>query len=340
MKAGDSLQEKIIRLKKRKDGFLEVQWKNQVLFDDYLFSKMYEDHNCLLCVRDPNMSNRLYYDMKGYVTLYEYLDRHQFQQGEFLAFLIFLFEDLVRVNVTKPVYLDISYVFLSQDGKCVKFLVIPIQQDGRYRKKEAKRFVEKILRKVKSNEDYETLGVLLNSLKKEEFSFPIVLQDLHALYEREKEKLPWWKRFFHKEKEYVVEEIPQVIMYPEQKKMQIQEETKNYEVQKSISKQNKNNETVVLIQSQIPYLVDVKTKEKIILNKDMFSIGRSPDNDFVLNAKEVSSYHALIQIKKQLIKDLQSSNGTYVNNQKIFEYQLKNSDHIRFANQEYIYYER
>lgn len=338
MKVGDRLQEKIIRFKKRKDGFLEVQWKNQVLFDDYLFSKMYEDHNCLLCVRDPNMSNRLYYDMKGYVTLYEYLDRHQFQHGEFLAFLIFLFEDLVRVNVTKPVYLDISYVFLSQDGKCIKFLVIPIQQDGRYRKKEAKRFVEKILRKVKSNEDYETLGVLLNSLKKEEFSFPTVLQDLHALYEREKEKLPWWKRFFHKEKEYIVEEIPQVIMYPEQKMMQIKEETKNFEVQKSMSKQN--NETVVLIQSQIPYLVNTQTKEKIILNKEMFSIGRSPDNDFVLDIKEVSSYHALIQVEKHLIKDLQSSNGTYVNNQKIFENQIKNSDHIRFANQDYIYYER
>ncbi len=340
MKAGDNLQERLIRLKKRKDGFLEVQLKNHTTIDDYLLSKMYEDHSCLLCVRDPNASNRLYYDMKGYVTLLEYLNKHQFEHGEFLSFLIFLFEDLVRVNVTKPVYLDISYVFLSQDGKYIKFLVVPVQQDGRYRKKEAKCFIEKILRKVQTNEDYETLGVLLNTLKKEQFSFPTILQDLHALQECKKEKIPWWKRFFYKEEEYVIKEVPQIMNFPLQTSMQVREEPSQYKIKSNAVAQNLENETVLLIQQSSSYLLNVQTNEKISLDKDVYSIGRSPDNDYVLNKKEISSYHAVIKVKEHRIKDLQSSNGTYVNNIKIFEHVIKHEDHIQFANHDFIFYER
>ena len=48
-------------------------------------------------------------------------------------------------------------------------------------------------------------------------------------------------------------------------------------------------------------------------------IGRAPDNDIVLNAKTVSSYHAEIIIKNNLyyIKDLDSTNGTKINDERI-----------------------
>ena len=48
-------------------------------------------------------------------------------------------------------------------------------------------------------------------------------------------------------------------------------------------------------------------------------LGRAPDNDIILNAKTVSSYHAEIIIKNNLyyIKDLDSTNGTKINDERI-----------------------
>lgn len=60
-------------------------------------------------------------------------------------------------------------------------------------------------------------------------------------------------------------------------------------------------------------------KQTIPINTDTFSIGRSSSNDVVINNMGVSSFHAVISKKNGLyyIEDLNSSNGTYLNSQKI-----------------------
>lgn len=64
--------------------------------------------------------------------------------------------------------------------------------------------------------------------------------------------------------------------------------------------------------------------------KDNISIGRSPSNDLVLKAAKVSRQHAAINKYKDqyILIDLKSSNGVFVNGQKIDEYTLKNGDEI------------
>ena len=57
----------------------------------------------LLCIRDYRSKSRLYYDLKGHLTLRSYLQQHAFEKGEFLAFLLFILEDMVRVNASKPI---------------------------------------------------------------------------------------------------------------------------------------------------------------------------------------------------------------------------------------------
>lgn len=49
------------------------------------------------------------------------------------------------------------------------------------------------------------------------------------------------------------------------------------------------------------------------------SIGRSPDNDVVIDSKLASRYHAVIQKIKDdyFLKDLESTNGTLLNGQQI-----------------------
>ena len=73
--------------------------------------------------------------------------------------------------------------------------------------------------------------------------------------------------------------------------------------------------------------------QAILIDRDMV-IGRHQQADIVLQASHVSRRHAALLLKedgKQLwIQDLESSNGTFVNGQKITEHQLKNLDEINF----------
>ncbi|KPL00786.1 MAG: hypothetical protein AMJ90_07710 [candidate division Zixibacteria bacterium SM23_73_2] len=73
-----------------------------------------------------------------------------------------------------------------------------------------------------------------------------------------------------------------------------------------------------------------KVIEKLVTEKKRISIGRTPDNDIVLDNRAVSRKHALIEFGPQgtVIMDNESLNGTFVNNRKITEEILKDSDQI------------
>lgn len=69
---------------------------------------------------------------------------------------------------------------------------------------------------------------------------------------------------------------------------------------------------------------------------DSLSIGRGSDNDVVLGSKEVSRNHAQLSVLNgQLyVKDLGSSNGTFINNERVEDNHsknLKDTDRVSFA---------
>ena len=80
------------------------------------------------------------------------------------------------------------------------------------------------------------------------------------------------------------------------------------------------------------------------LSKNRISIGRSKSSVIIINHPSVSKDHAIIEFDSDLIpsiKDLNSSNGTYVNGQKLqtFPQILKTNDKISFGKDptEYIF---
>ena len=83
---------------------------------------------------------------------------------------------------------------------------------------------------------------------------------------------------------------------------------------------------------------DLDFKE-FVLKDDNISIGRSPSNDLVLKAPKVSRQHAAINKYKDqyLIIDLKSSNGVFVNSQKIDEYNLNDGDEISIGGYKMIF---
>jgi hypothetical protein len=72
------------------------------------------------------------------------------------------------------------------------------------------------------------------------------------------------------------------------------------------------------------------------------TIGRSPDNDIVLQHRSVSRRHATIHWtnRKFLLKDLNSSNGTWIGNHKITNQQLADLDIVRLGDIELVFENR
>jgi pSer/pThr/pTyr-binding forkhead associated (FHA) protein len=70
--------------------------------------------------------------------------------------------------------------------------------------------------------------------------------------------------------------------------------------------------------------------KEIILDKEITTIGRKPDNDVVIDNQAVSGHHALIKTEGDtlLLEDLSSLNGTYLNSQKVSKAELFNGDVI------------
>ena len=73
-----------------------------------------------------------------------------------------------------------------------------------------------------------------------------------------------------------------------------------------------------------------KVIEKFITEKKRVTIGRTPDNDIVLDNRGVSRRHAQIEFSdnQALIIDNESLNGTFVNSRRVSEEVLKDNDAI------------
>ena len=69
------------------------------------------------------------------------------------------------------------------------------------------------------------------------------------------------------------------------------------------------------------------------LTDEAITIGRSPDNMIVLDDPSVSGRHAQLQRSGDVyrLKDLDSTNGTRVNNETITEVTLRIGDRLRFG---------
>jgi len=70
--------------------------------------------------------------------------------------------------------------------------------------------------------------------------------------------------------------------------------------------------------------------KKLLLEKKRYILGRSDTADLILSNKEISRQHARLDFREgnYVIKDLNSTNGTFVNGKKITESILKPGDEI------------
>jgi predicted component of type VI protein secretion system len=69
------------------------------------------------------------------------------------------------------------------------------------------------------------------------------------------------------------------------------------------------------------------------------TVGRLEDNQIQLEHASVSGHHAVLALDEQdyVLKDLDSTNGTRVNGEKITSQKLRRNDMVRFGNIELLY---
>jgi pSer/pThr/pTyr-binding forkhead associated (FHA) protein len=98
---------------------------------------------------------------------------------------------------------------------------------------------------------------------------------------------------------------------------------------------------------KLPYLkllnrdaLELEAEEQYILEDNM-SIGRDSDNNIAIADSFLSGCHAMFirQDKSYLIKDLDSTNGTFVNGEKLTDtpVQLKDRDKIKVGQLDLLY---
>lgn len=85
---------------------------------------------------------------------------------------------------------------------------------------------------------------------------------------------------------------------------------------------------------------DNKIIERVVTEKKRISIGRTHENDIVLENRGVSRKHAMIEFNENaaVIIDNESLNGTFVNNRKITEELLRDEDTITIGKYSLIYH--
>lgn len=83
-----------------------------------------------------------------------------------------------------------------------------------------------------------------------------------------------------------------------------------------------------------------KIIERVVSEKKRMTIGRTSDNDIILENRGVSRRHAIIEFNENaaIIIDNESLNGTFVNNRKISEEFLRDNDIITIGKYNLIYH--
>jgi len=78
---------------------------------------------------------------------------------------------------------------------------------------------------------------------------------------------------------------------------------------------------------------DDRVIERVVTEKKHITIGRTPDNDIVLDNRGVSRKHAQIEFNNNsaVIIDNESLNGTFVNHRKVTEEVIKDNDVINIG---------
>ncbi len=96
-----------------------------------------------------------------------------------------------------------------------------------------------------------------------------------------------------------------------------------------------------LVGSRLDASLIIDGQRTVPINRDIFNIGRHPENNLVISDVRVSRHHLQIRLRHErfILYDKQSRGGTYVNGQRVNEHILSPGDVIRIGGASLLYME-
>ncbi len=111
------------------------------------------------------------------------------------------------------------------------------------------------------------------------------------------------------------------------------------EIESILTNASEQNASSIDVKPALIGINEPMVGHQVVLEQQKYRIGRSEENEIIVNETSVSSSHAQMVFRdgQWRIINLLSSNGTYVNGEKIAESILFPGDQIRLGNVEFMF---
>lgn len=320
------MQEYILN-KTEHNGVLSITLKDYHMIDPYLIDSIQNDAYCLDCtIRNQQLEYR--YD--HLVPLSHFFTHYIFHGEEGYWFLEDLLQKAINVNRNKPVFLDLSSIYVSRSGTEIRFVVLPLKLDyWLYRKEQTKNWIKTLADHFQVREAYELSGYLYQSLRLPEFSLPNLILGIQSL--RQKFYPKKWYQF--KKVEPTFETSQEILPYVGSSQLKIEEESFL-----------ENEPTQILHfeseRSGHGSLEDGNDRYDLLF--DQMLVGRAMSCEIRIQDPSVSLKHAKIlrENERYYIQDLKSANGTYLNEKRVQrKMRLKEGMKVIFGNKQLTFHE-
>lgn len=317
------------------DQTIDMKLAKGFQINDYQMQLIHKDEKMLCMRRDKRLKNRITFDIRCLCSLEDYLKDTILDEIPFIRLLIAILEDIQHIQKQYYICIKKETVFFSQEGH-VKFLVLPlVKNEYDPIDMEIKGFLIDIVKEVQLKEGNEILGILVKHLKSSIFHTTSLLQDLHV-HNPAIPKMSLWNKLFHRDDE------DETLSYPlpnmQHKAIDVK---RDFYVEEIVEEQQ---QTMMLFE-EVKSIAMLQTENKQFeIDKETFTIGRNALNDCYLAIPSVSNKHAVILREQEgyYLKDLHSSNATYINGKKLEPMQkclLHDRDQVTFANTTFDFHE-
>lgn len=323
-------------MERMEEGYVQLQLQAKKDVDTYMLELIEQCPQALTCMQDKRSATKFLYDVKERLSIKEVFALWRFQRRDAMEFLHKLFSILQVVDQKLPLVADLDMIFTDGQMESIQVLVLPIHEHFNA-ENDWVGFLESILQEIQVCDGDAFYGWLYRFVQSQPKSVRAINQVLSTMEDVRLMTILKQMYMAHREAPMLMKEN-QARIVQELNRLRLAQHCSSSEemtLQPDAPKK-KRNDTVVLFSKATKngYLKD-ENGEFYPLQKEML-IGRGEGCHLCIDEPAISLEHALLTQKEDAyyIQDLGSSNGTYLNGEKVKkkEQMLKEKDEIMFAN--------
>ena len=288
--------------------------------EDELHVFFLNDPKRLSCFVHLGKRELLYYDTQNKISLKHYLNHHPVTKKELKEWCLFLLDQIE--NATSYYLFNPEYIFVDEASKQLILCEIPQTSKPNTAIEYATLLLE-IYGFMNYEGEEEWVSQMYLLLKQQPFRLPLFRQFLVSKKQKK------WLSIFKKEEDDQLNDFFKM-MYVKEEEPAYALSTVPFETQ------------ILMAGYQYGYLVN-EMNQKILITSSPWTMGRNKECHLYLESPEISKQHCQLIVEQGscFLEDLNSTNGTKLNGQKLEAYQkvaLKDLDEIQLARHLYIYH--